>query len=457
MNRHASSQATAAILVLASLVATTAVTAMATWADALALLLVGVMVAAGLVLAISRPTSLFYLYCAAIPFNLALPPGPAGTISRIAGLIFFIGYLARRPNSLNPRTIPLVGWAFIGWTLVSCLWAIDGSVAFQAWLSLAQLFAITVLIASMVSEDPAIIWPGLWAYALSASVTAAIAIASYLEGGIFGRATAFADQDPALFASLVLPAAIFLMGEVQSRSTRALARATAVACLMVCVVGLALSGTRSAWVGAAVATVVWLIVKRDPRQILAVAALTLGMALLVVTVPGIGAFLFGRIENSLATGGSGRTDIWIVGLSILASAPLVGVGFANFPLAFTPYAIAHASGASNASGALFADRGAHNVLLATTVETGIMGALLLVAFFGVALVRSIGDRGYVIRVALISLYLQAMFLDILTQKQLWLFLGLAFGLAFSERIANAHGRARSGAVGQLTAPPPRPA
>jgi hypothetical protein len=41
-----------------------------------------------------------------------------------------------------------------------------------------------------------------------------------------------------------------------------------------------------------------------------------------------------------------------------------------------------------------------------------------------------------VRVALVSLFVQALFLDILMQKQLWLLLGIAFGLAASERIAH---------------------
>jgi hypothetical protein len=37
-------------------------------------------------------------------------------------------------------------------------------------------------------------------------------------------------------------------------------------------------------------------------------------------------------------------------------------------------------------------------------------------------------------VALISLLVQSMFLDIIEQKQLWLFLALAFGLAAAHRV-----------------------
>jgi len=425
----------APVLVATCLAVTVAAAAVAASLDALLVLIVAVVGIAAFVAAWQRPILLFYAYCAAVPFNFALPPGPAGTVARIAGVVFFLGYLLRRPESLRPGTIPLVGWLFVLWALASCLWAVDPDLAFSSWLSLAQLFAITVLIASLVAENPGIVRLALWSYAMSATLTAVIALSSFQQSSIFyvSRAAAFADQDPALFASLVLPAAVFLMGEVQSGAASRLVRIFAAAALTVCVVALALSGTRSAWVGLAIATLVWLIVERNPRQIFAVAVLACGVGLLVASVPGVGDFLFGRAEQSLATGGSGRTDIWVVGLSIMASAPLLGVGFGDFGPAFTPYAIAQASGASNASGALFPGRGAHNVLLGASVETGLVGGLLLVAFFASALLKATSDRGNVIRMALISLYVQSMFLDILQQKQLWLVLAVAFGLAASKR------------------------
>jgi len=428
---------TAAVIVTC-LVASLVTSAIATSMDALGVALVALVAGAAVAIAIVRPELLFYAYCVAIPFNFALPPGPAGTVARIAGLGFFLGYLVRRPDTLRPGVIPLPGWLFIGWTLASCLWAIDSSAAFASMVSLAQLFAITLLIASLVAADTRVVRNALWAYALSASVTAAVGCISYLQSpaAFLGRAAAFPDQDPALFASIVLPATVILMGEVQTRSSRPMLRVLAIVALAVCVIALAISGTRSAWLGLIVATGVWILLAREPRQVVALAALVASVALLVVAVPDAQAFLFGRAATSLVTGGSGRTDIWAVGLSILASAPLVGVGFGNFPVAFTPYAISQAS-ASAAGGALYAGRAPHNLLLGTSVETGLVGCLLLLAFMSAALVQSVGDRGTVIRVALVSLFVQAMFLDILFQKQLWLFLALAFGLGAAQRVRQA--------------------
>jgi O-antigen ligase len=404
--------------------------------DALPLVL-GILVLLGVfAIAMVRPTVLLYAYCAAIPFNFALPPGPAGTVARIVGVVFFVGYLVRDPGALRPRSVPVVGWLFVAWSLVTVLWAINTQLSFTAWISLAQLFGVTVLIASLVARNPAIVRNALWSYAIPTTATAAVAILSYLGGaGIFSRATAFANQDPALFSSIVLPAAIALYGPIQDRATRVPVRAAALAALVVCVVALTLSGTRSAWAGFIVATAVWFVVRRDRRQILAGAVLAIGVLTVVAAVPGAGDFVAGRVASSLESGGSGRTDIWAVGLSILSTVPLLGVGLGNFGQAFTQYAISQAS-ASNASGALFADRAAHSVYLGASVETG----LLVVS----ALALRATDRVVtVVRVALLSLVVQGAFLDILGQKQIWLFLALAFGLAASRAGAGEDARGAS--------------
>jgi O-antigen ligase len=381
------------------------------------------------------------MYCFAIPFNFVLPPGPAGTVARIAGLVFFVGYLVRRPDALRLNAASVAGWLLVIWALISTLWAVNTGTGFEMWQSLAQLFGITLLVASVVAAEPAVVRPALWTYAASATVTALISVYWYLQGvtSDAARAAAFADQDPALFASLLLPAAIFLTDEVQSPVARTSLRAVAALALGACSVALVLSGTRSAWVGILVAMGVWVIVRREPRQMLALAAMACAIAILVAAVPGIGDFLFGRVQTGLATG-AGRTDIWAVGIGMLAASPLTGVGFGNFPVAFTPYAIAQVSAASGASGALFAGRGPHNVLLGIAVETGVLGGLLLVVFFASALLPPTRDRTItMVRVALISMFVQALFLDILLQKQLWLLLGIAFGLAASRRLERLGG------------------
>jgi O-antigen ligase len=257
-----------------------------------------------------------------------------------------------------------------------------------------------------------------------------------------------------MFASIILPAVVFLMWEVQSRTSRAPVRVVALIALLVCMAGLALSGTRSGWIGIIAAAVAWLALGRERRQALSLAAAALAIVVLATAVPGMSDFLLGRVESSLTTGGAGRTDIWAVGLYMLASAPLFGVGFANFPLSFTPYVVDQAFGGSAPIYGVSAGRAPHNVLLGTFVETGVVGALLLVGFCASAL-RQPSDAPFAnaIRATLIGLVVQSLFLDILGQKQVWLFLAIAFGLGAAHRAASSAARgASSRSVGAALVP-----
>lgn len=417
----------------ATLVVAVAVAAAATGADLLVPALVGAAIVVGAVVALARPELLLLVYCASIPFNFALPPGPAGTVARIAGIAFFVGYLLRRPDALRPGVLPIAGWLFAGWSLATGLWAVEAGVAWETWQSLAQLILITVLVASIVAAAPGRGRDALRVYAWSATITAVLAMLAPVEGAtvLDARAAAFADQSPALFASLLVPAIVILVADAATPGSRRLVRLVAGGGAVTCAVALVLSGTLSAWAGVVAAIAVWLLLRRALGQVLVVAAAACAVALAVATVPGLEEFVAGRAAQSLGSGGSGRLEIWAVGLTMFAANPLVGVGLGNFPIAFDGFAIANAPGALAAGGPLIAGRGPHSLLLGSAVETGVIGVGLLALFLATALVRGGRARsteGMLVLVALVSLLVQAMFLDILLQKQLWLLVGIGLGL-----------------------------
>jgi O-antigen ligase len=121
---------------------------------------------------------------------------------------------------------------------------------------------------------------------------------------------------------------------------------------------------------------------------------------------------------------------------------VLGVGYANFPVAYT-------SDAVNATEISFRQatvegRGPHNVVMGTLVELGPIGLLLLALFLvPLALRRGWGPDAATVQAALASLLIMALFLDILAnRKQVWLIIGLAAGLAYLRRKATeAHARA----------------
>ena len=146
-------------------------------------------------------------------------------------------------------------------------------------------------------------------------------------------------------------------------------------------------------------------------------------------LPGVADLIAQRTGNAVSTGGAGRTDIWTVGANIYQSAPVFGVGFANFPIAYTPEVLA----ASNIHSAYqLTGYAPHNIVVGTVVELGPLGLLLLALFLGpLVLRRGWGPDAAMVQAALASLLVVALFLDVLSnQKQVWLIIGFAAGLSY---------------------------
>jgi O-antigen ligase len=98
------------------------------------------------------------------------------------------------------------------------------------------------------------------------------------------------------------------------------------------------------------------------------------LVLLAIVLCFMPSAFFQRFVEASESGGSGRTNIWKVGLVAFSHYGLIGAGFHNFPFAYTNYV--------NASSKFEGfDRDSHNIYLAVGVETGIIGLFL----FGMAL------------------------------------------------------------------------
>jgi hypothetical protein len=107
------------------------------------------------------------------------------------------------------------------------------------------------------------------------------------------------------------------------------------------------------------------------------------------------------------------------------------VGYANFPLAYTPEVMREAGVTSY----LHTGLGPHNVVVGTLAELGLVGLVLL----GLFLVPLVVNRGWgpdaaTVRASIASLLVVALFLDVVgNRKQVWLMIGLAAGLQYLAR------------------------
>jgi hypothetical protein len=161
--------------------------------------------------------------------------------------------------------------------------------------------------------------------------------------------------------------------------------------------------------------------------VVAVGLLMAGAALLI---PGVAAPILGRFSEAAADGGSGRLDIWAVGATIFAQHPLFGVGFAGFPAAFTPEVVRISEVPGLSPDSIMLARGPHSIFVGTAAELGAIGIALLGLFlWRVYSAQSGLSLWNFVRAALVATLVQAMLLDVLERKALWLVLGIALGIA----------------------------
>jgi O-antigen ligase len=410
------------------LIGVASVSALAAFAGVLpmALGLVAVVVLAAL--GIRWPLLPLVLFAALIPIEEVVVIDGFGTATKVLGILFAVVYGVPRIGHLRLGAMPPAAWAYLAWAILSLGWAVDAGTSWSLLATLLQLFVIAFLVADYVVQRPGIVRPILWAYSLAAAVTALIGVQSYLAQGLgVARATAIQNQDPAQFAAVLVPAVVFGLYELASGERRVLGGVIAV----LAATGVVVSGTRGAWVACTVVVVLFVLPQLAPRARLAAVGAILVLLVIAYQIPGVPELVAERTGSALTTGGAGRSDIWSVAGTIYRSAPVLGVGYANFPVAYTSEAIR----AAGISRYLVLGAGAHSVLVSTLVELGPIGLMLLAAFvLPLVLRRGWGADAATIRAMLASLLILALFLDVLAnRKQVWLVLGVACGLSYLAR------------------------
>jgi len=420
------SQRLALLLVLASLGSVVLCVAIATRSDLLLQVTGVAFVLLVFLLSLRWPLLALLAFVALIPIEEVIRFAEIGTPSRIAGLLFAVAYGIPRLGHLTLRAMPPAAWAYAGFAVLSLGWALDPDAATDALQTMIQLFAVAVLVADVVVHRPTVVRPLLWVYSLSAALTALIGVQALLTGGIASgeRIAAFQDQDVAQFAAILLPALVFSLFELLKGRLVLLSGAVA----LVCTAGVVLSGTRGAWLSLVVVAVLFILPRFRLRQQVVAVGVALMLIAVTLQLPGTAELVAERADVAISSGGAGRTDIWSVGMGIFGSAPVAGVGFANFPIAFTSEQVRAAAVGSD----IGTGRGPHSIIIGTLGELGLIGFILLALFvLPLVLRRGWGPEAPAVQAALASLMTAGLFLDVISnRKQVWLVLGLAVGLAY---------------------------
>jgi O-antigen ligase len=386
------------------------------------ILLAGLALAALAPIVIRLPVvSTFGLYALLACSFDALPLLEGSTLTKPVGVLtgaalLGAGLVGRR---LGRPPLAVLWWGlFMVWAIVSAAWAVNPDLSLGRLTQALSLFFLFLVAVSFRPSRKEL----LWVCALTVVGGVLAASAGYVFGldeeatGKRARARiAIGDEtgkNPnTLGRVLVLPLAIAIAGSIGLR--RSLQRAIAMGCVALIGVGIYISMSRAAVLAMVVVIAVLLYRLRARWQIVGAMVVLLALATVMPAQ-------FYERTGALATGedttGSGRTEIWQIGLRGVEQFGLFGAGLNNFHQVYKLHVISPKG------------VGAHNTFLMVWVDLGIIGLILMLAALGSHFVaawraRKTGQGGVVLtalEAGSFGMLTSVMFGDMLWTKVFWL-------------------------------------
>jgi O-antigen ligase len=268
--------------------------------------------------------------------------------------------------------------AFLGWNLISLAWSPSSPLALESVMRYAlNIFLFPIAFTAVRNRrDAVLILAAIVAGACVAAVSAIVAPPAP-ESAVAGRATGTVGDPNELAASLLVGLAVAVAFAVNRHIAGTLRGLAAVAAAL-CLIGILSSLSRGGLIGVAAALVIAVLVGGRWRGRVFVICLT-------VAVLAVGYFAFAaplpareRVLNIGGGGGTGRLDLWTVGLRMIETHPLNGVGTGQFANTSVHYLLRPGLIESGAF-ILSTPKVAHNTYLNTVSEIGILGGVLFVA------------------------------------------------------------------------------
>jgi O-antigen ligase len=407
-----------------------------------------------------------------LPVALALWV-PLVILSRIPGvglgattamIVLVMGWLGMLANAGPARAIylrgraPAIGLALtiFVWVTLSLLWAVDTGLAAGALFNWGSAVLTLVLVATAIVQigdarllAAAFVGGMLVSVAIglidpTATAQSAIDLASESEDGRFSGASG----DPNYLAAGIVPALALIAGLVRrGQPLRNLALSVTG---LILVFSLAATQSRGGLLAAAIATVAALVLFRGRRPYIVIAVLTMVAAAAIwfsMNPEGLQ-----RVTQS-DKGGTGRTELWSIGLRMAQDYPITGVGIENF--------VRHSRAYVRRPGSLefvaFTEQPyvPHNVYIGLLAELGVVGLGLYLALLATCMAAAAkAARRFEARaelqaaalaqatvVAILGSAVASFFISNPTDGRTWILLGLGPALlAMSRRPGSGSNR-----------------
>lgn len=342
-----------------------------------------------------------------------------------AGVLLIAGLMERR--LVRPPSAAVWWTLFTVWAFLSIAWAINPQLPINRIPRALGLIVVYLVAVCFRPSRKELYWVCVLTV-LGGAVAAGMGYLFGLEGGMQGRGRLTIgdmDSNPNWLGRMVLlPLALATAAAVGLRG--AAQRGFAVGCAGLLAVGIYISMSRSALAGMIVVVMMLMYRLRARWQVLAACAVFLALSM---TMPDRFYERVGAVVSGEDSTGSGRTEIWKVGLGALDQFWLFGAGLDNYVEVYR---------------AELLGRGltSHNMYLGMWVELGIIGFMLMVAGLAAQLLalqrRLRTGKGGLVAIALeaafFGMLVQMLFSDLLWTRTFWLTLTLMAWAAQAHKL-----------------------
>jgi O-antigen ligase len=336
--------------------------------ESLALVLIALL-ACVVILPVETSLGLFAL---SVPFDMVLVFGGSDsntTLSWMAGAfaggVLLLYVLVSGKFQPPPRSA--LWWGlFSFWTCLSTVWAVDPAVSLDRLPTVVCLFSLYLIAVSVRISDREFSRI-LTLLIVGGAIAGALIIKEARQMGFENRATlVFGNQEANpndLGDNLLLPFSLVVGALISAGSW--LKRSLSLVALTLLATGIFLTMSRGSLVALLAIVATFLLRSGARKRTLA--------AILVIAVPML--FLpdlfYERIKEAPTGRGTGRLDIFLAGTELVKQNPIVGVGLANFTVAYNQFA-------GYAPVFRGYGRAAHNAFLQVWGETGLVGFVLFI-------------------------------------------------------------------------------
>ena len=373
------------------------------------------------------------------------------SLAKAAGALLGLAWLAivatdRSEKRLLPSDHPgltLLAVAFGTWALLSATWAeLPGEATSSATRWVLNLVLLLIVYVA-VREAKHVRWI-FWVFIIGSLGSTAMGLVTGAGTGdrLEGSGVNSNYLGEMLILTVVLAATLAANRQVASP-----ARYLAAGCTALAVAALLATLSRGALVGMVVSLLVAPLLigpgRRIPTIVFGASAAALAVLAVLTFAP---AQAVERLSGQSDTTGSGRTDIWKVGLRMYRANPILGVGAGNFANRNVDYLL-EPGVVLRSDHIIDKPKDAHNVYLQAAAELGTIGLLLFLTLMAAALrqllvaarrFRAAGDRSseLLARGLLIGMigHLASLFFSTaIYSKQLWLMLALSVAIGAIAR------------------------